>query len=82
MISSGNGKLALFNQVFWTKLLPVAIDPDKTRSQSQDGKADTQILHINARYVVLYRFSGLFHKDRLWNQPMMGSSACWAAMLA
>jgi len=42
-------KLARFNQVFWSKLLPVFLNPDKTRSRIQDGKADTQILHINAR---------------------------------
>jgi hypothetical protein len=42
--SGGTGKPARFNQVFRTKLLPVSLNLESTRSRSQDGYADPQIL--------------------------------------
>ena len=42
-LTGGNRKLALFNHGFWTKLLPVSLNSDKTGSRSQDRKAGPQI---------------------------------------
>jgi hypothetical protein len=42
-MSSGNGKLTRFNQVFGTQLLPVLLNLDNTSSRSQDRKADPKI---------------------------------------
>jgi len=40
LISSGIGKLARFNRVLWTKLLPVSLNLESTSSRSQD-RVDT-----------------------------------------